>query len=224
MFESWSPTRRSGVTQPMLAFAIHVGVLALAVGGTREVARPRLSPDHHEIVIYNPDPVSADGQVVVGGGRVVAPGPVPPPVSSDPGLLPLPLEILVGQGLPGARDLLGRPDNQLGLSNTEVSAQGIYQETELSDPPVLLEFTRPVYPARLREAGVEGLVTVTYVIERGGRVEPESVVIVSSDRPEMAESVRVALATAMFRPGRFHGQPVRVQVRQTVRFAISSDN
>jgi TonB family protein len=99
---------------------------------------------------------------------------------------------------------------------------GPYQESELSDAPVVIQLVHPVYPPALRAAGVEGAVQVTYVVSPGGGVEPETITIVSSDHPSMAIAVREALLRARFRPGKVRGTPVRALVRQTIRFSLMS--
>ena len=71
----------------------------------------------------------------------------------------------------------------------------------------------------LRQSGIEGAVIVTYIVDAAGLVEPTSIRIVSSDHPAFAEAVVASIGTARFTPGRVHGRPVRVLVRQVIRFA-----
>jgi protein TonB len=108
------------------------------------------------------------------------------------------------------------------LDPEPIGFPGVYREGDLADSPVVLHFPPPVFPPALRSAGIEGRVRVEYVVDRNGRVEPGSIVVVSTDHPLMAESVRAALLEARFRPGTVGGTPVRALVQQTVRFSLMS--
>jgi TonB family protein len=141
-----------------------------------------------------------------------------------PGTIEGPVIPVLGAGTPDPRDMVPKAGNQFQAGGGgPLNPGGVYKEEELSEPPEMLEFATPVYPSALGQAGIEGVVTVTYIVNTAGRVEPASVTFVSPDRPEMAEAVGVALAKAVFRPGRVRGRPVRVLVRQSFRFT-TSDN
>lgn len=225
MFESLTRSRpRKGMAQPLLAFGLHVGVIALAVRGTAASPVTIVRPKDPPPVIYIPAPGRTPAQVGTssGGEAWVPTVPIVLGRPAIPGALPV--AIVPGPGLPDPRRLIatsGEVYRPGGSAFGEDSS--LYQETDLSDPPTMVQFPRPLYPPALRNAGIEGAVTVTYVVNRDGHVEPGSVSVVSSDRPEMAESVRLSLQTALFRPGRVRGQTVRVLVRQTVRFAATRE-
>ena len=78
----------------------------------------------------------------------------------------------------------------------------------------------PVYPADLAEAGVEGLVRATYVVDATGRVDTTTIRIISSDHPRFTTSVQAALGEMRFRPAQRRGQRVRQLVEQQFRFQI----
>ena len=78
----------------------------------------------------------------------------------------------------------------------------------------------PVYPTDLAEAGVEGAVRVTYVVETTGRVDTTTIRILSSDHPRFTASVQTALGEMRFRPAKRRGQPVRQLVEQRFRFQV----
>jgi TonB family protein len=78
----------------------------------------------------------------------------------------------------------------------------------------------PVYPSDLAEAGVEGLVRATYVVDATGRVDTTTIRIMSSDHPRFTTSVRTALGEMRFRPAKRRGKPVRQLVEQRFRFQI----
>jgi TonB family protein len=88
----------------------------------------------------------------------------------------------------------------------------------LDELPALLNDLRPRYPEQLRAATFNGEVVVEYVIDRNGRVLANSIRTIRSDHPAFTRSVREALLTARFRPGRRGGRSVPVLVRQRIRF------
>lgn len=223
MFESLIPEtgRTRQLSHPVLSLALHAGILVL-------VTRPGNAPS---VVVVDPLP---GGPVIwvpdgpgtaskVGAGPRTAPSrPVSEHPVFDPGSLPV-IERIGGElrlARPGT-DVLTR----LRLPGIDEGARGPagpYQESELSDAPVVVEFPDPVYPPALRAAGIEGAVQVTYVVSPAGGVEPETITIVSTDHLSLATAVREALVRARFRPGRVRGTPVRSLVRQTIRFSLMS--
>lgn len=219
MFESlMREKRKTGLAQPMLSFAIHAGLIALAVGRVAEV--PKASQGFTDMifepwVIPDHDGVGTRGNVPT--GRDVVPGPTPIPGLDLPGQIEV--DDRPGPELPGLPT--GFPGRSI-LDSVPFGVPGVYTEGDLTDSPVLVHFPQPVYPPALKAAGVEGQVQVAYVVDSDGHVEPESIIVVSSDHPHMSESVRVALRAARFRPGMVRGTAVRTLVRQTIRFSLMS--
>jgi TonB family protein len=78
----------------------------------------------------------------------------------------------------------------------------------------------PAYPSDLAEAGVEGVVRATYVVDATGRVDTTTIRIMSSDDPQFTTSVQTALGEMRFRPATRRGKPVRQLVEQRFRFQI----
>ena len=78
----------------------------------------------------------------------------------------------------------------------------------------------PVYPTDLAEAGVEGAVRATYVVDITGRVDTTTIRIMSSDHRLFTTSVQAALGEMRFRPAKRRGQPVRQLVEQRFRFQV----
>jgi TonB family protein len=78
----------------------------------------------------------------------------------------------------------------------------------------------PVYPSDLAEAGVEGVVRVTYVVDATGRVDTTTIRIMSTDHPHFTTAVQTALGEMRFRPAKRRGQAVRQLVEQRFRFQI----
>lgn len=77
------------------------------------------------------------------------------------------------------------------------------------------------FPPSLFAEGVRGLVVAEFVIDTAGRVENETIGIVSSTHPLFTAAVRSALAGAIYVPALKHGQPVRQIVHQPFDFKVT---
>lgn len=76
------------------------------------------------------------------------------------------------------------------------------------------------YPQMAREAGIQGTVFVTFVVERDGSVTDVRVLRgIGGGCDE--EAVRVVQAMPRWEPGRQRGQPVRVQFNMPIRFMLN---
>jgi TonB family protein len=148
----------------------------------------------------------------------------------------------IGGALDGGTQLTGSSDGLLGRaagSGTARSGARSYARGDLPfEPPARLIDTTftvfevdamverwegtaaPVYPSGLAEAGVEGMVRATYVVDATGRVDMTTIRIISSDHAHFTTSVQTALGEMRFRPAKRRGQPVRQLVEQRFRFQI----
>src|SRR3954454_20524558 len=111
-----------------------------------------------------------------------------------------------GAGLPADR---GAPTDTLGLR---------FSTAPVDQPPELQGTLNPLYPERLRRAGISGSVQLEYVILPSGRVDSASIRVIANTEPAFAASVISAVHSASFKPARYRGMPVAVLVRQTIRF------
>ena len=103
-----------------------------------------------------------------------------------------------------------------GLSGNEVYAEALVEER-----PALLSAPTPVYPALLKQAGIQGRVILPAVIDTTGRVEPASVRIMKSSHPAFDQPTKDWILKALFRPARLHGRGVRVSIHLVVDYAIT---
>lgn len=141
----------------------------------------------------------------------------PPPVLADaaqPLNLNVSLEVALGSG--GA--YAGLVDSPLG-DLTQTGGLSAFDVAELEKPPELLAAVPPDYPPALRQAGVEGTVSVLLVLDENGQVE--DVRVERSSRSEFEAPALAAVRKWRFRPGMKDGQPVRTFVRQRIRFSLS---
>ena len=79
---------------------------------------------------------------------------------------------------------------------------------------------KPVYPTLLRNAGVTGSVTMQFVIDTAGAVEPSSIKVLRADNELFVSAVRSALARSRFLAAEVAGRKVRMLVEQRFDFAI----
>lgn len=107
-------------------------------------------------------------------------------------------------------------DPALVTANTEF----VYTANITEEPPELRQAPDLVYPPLLRQGGVEGTVMLEFVVDTEGRVEPNTVQVVSCSHPGFQMPAVDLARRAVFRPGRVGGRAVRVLVRMPVTFAL----
>jgi len=96
----------------------------------------------------------------------------------------------------------------------------VFRADEVASPPVVVSPSMPVYPPLARARGIEGLVLLETIVDRGGHVEGDSVKVVESI-PLLDDAAIEALRKWRFRPGRdAQGEAVRVLVHLPVRFRL----
>ena len=88
-------------------------------------------------------------------------------------------------------------------------------------PRTLGRVEEPRYPARLRAAGIEGVVMAEFVVDTLGRAELDGLRFPVSANPLFDASVREALARYRFQPGEIAGRKVRTRVQLPFEFRLS---
>lgn len=78
------------------------------------------------------------------------------------------------------------------------------------------------YPDELRSAGLTGTVRASYVIESNGRVNPNTIIIVSSTHTAFTQAVCVAVPRLVYEPALNLGQPIRAVHNQVFTFTPSN--
>jgi protein TonB len=171
----------------------------------------------------------------------VAPVPVSAPTTTPPsGIAPAPPTVLsivapveVPAGIPPVTILEHwNPRNVVLRSGSPVVQGGpdvgrsfhpdsILAESAADQPATVLLQRAPRYPPALRAAGLEGRVSLRFVIDGEGRVEPGSVRITSATRAGFEESAREAILKTIFSPARVRGRPVRQWAEQAVAYRIT---
>lgn len=224
----------------LTSFAVHATLIALAVQLTAVAAREVPRALEERVVMVNvekaPEPVREQP---------------PPPADAavvTPALLPakgfqvLTAPISIPTVLPEI-DLSRAVTNEADFSGRGVAggiAKGVVGGVPTTDPtPVegrtflvsqveriaeLLPGTPPPrYPDALRASAIEGEVSMQFVIDTTGRVDPASVKVLASSHELFTESARAVLARLRFRPAEVGGRKVRMLVQQPFNFALSTE-
>jgi protein TonB len=95
-----------------------------------------------------------------------------------------------------------------------------FVEAAVDEKPSHLSAPPLDYPDLLRQAGIEGQVTLEFIIDTTGHAEPATVRVLNSTNKAFEQSAREMILKSLFRPGRVRGQAVRVLVQQAVAFNI----
>ncbi len=118
-----------------------------------------------------------------------------------------------------------RPGLLLGLIAVALSSnpaaaggQQVYSPTDLTEMPRLAspkdagQLVLRSYPSALRDAGIEGKVHLTFIIDPDGKVEPESVEVMSAPVAALGEAASRVAPDLRFEPGKIDGRAVRTRV------------
>jgi len=94
---------------------------------------------------------------------------------------------------------------------------------EVDQRPVSLAALKPNYPYKAKRMGIEGSVTVQFLVDRNGRTQDLKIV---AAKPEgiFDETVRKTVPRWRFKPGKKAGQPVDTWVEMTIRFELGQDD
>lgn len=77
------------------------------------------------------------------------------------------------------------------------------------------------YPAIARDAGIQGIVYVQFIVLEDGKIDPDNVEILRSVHPALdKEAIRVVKSMPAWNPGRQRGKAVRVYFKLPIRFTL----
>ena len=93
-----------------------------------------------------------------------------------------------------------------------------YDEAIIDEWPQVVSAPPLQYPPFMRQANIEGSVTLEAVVGTDGRIEPWSIRVVESTDPGFEPAAAAMLLATVFRPGRINGQPVRVLIQLPIVF------
>jgi protein TonB len=168
--------------------------------------------------------VEAEEQVEETPPPEIEPEDKPPEAAPEPELaeteqaIPLSADLEVATGSGGA--LAGFGADIKSLTAVTDAAQDVFDVSDLEKRPEPTSQVAPAYPAELRKARVEGVVTLVFLLDETGRVEDPRVE--NSSRPEFDKPALEAIRKWRFSPGMKDGQPVRTYIRVPMRFRVSA--
>ena len=95
-----------------------------------------------------------------------------------------------------------------------------YDENQVERTVQVTRAAAPRYPDALKSVGVEGVVSMRFIVSADGRVEPGSIDVISTPHRLFADAVRVALLNTRYRPAEAGGHAVRQLVEQSFTFRL----
>jgi len=98
-------------------------------------------------------------------------------------------------------------------------AEMIFEIAEIDQPPRPLLRMEPMYPPQARMRGIEGAVSLEFIVREDGRTT-DIETIDSSPGDLFVRSAHLAVAKWRFEPGELRGKAVPVRVRQTIEFRL----
>ncbi len=107
-----------------------------------------------------------------------------------------------------------------GGSGDGRAADQVYSEAAVDEPAAIVSAPPLEYPPALRQAGLQGRVTVQAVIDTLGRAEPASLKVIARPNTAFDQSARAYVLHAVYRPARVKGRAVRVLIRVPVDYRI----
>jgi TonB family protein len=81
----------------------------------------------------------------------------------------------------------------------------------------------PRYPEMLRQAGIEGMVLLEFVIGADGRVDSTTINVLQSTNRAFEGPSKDVIARSLYSPGEVGGEPVATLATQQIGFSISTE-
>jgi TonB family protein len=219
------PIAKRSTAQMLVSIAAHTVVIAVSIQLTRAVAATAVNePIATEMRIFRtPDHVmprtaAPTTATAVSTTPLMA---VPAPPLAVPTNVP---PIQVGKSFDVSQfDPKGLSRNLVpGMGNdvTAIDTGFVATLAQVDEPTVLLSAPLPVYPAALKEVGIQGSVFLRYVVGTDSVVDKTSFVVVQSTNRAFEGPAIDAIKLAKFRPAKIKGKPVQQLVEQVVRFTL----
>jgi TonB family protein len=112
------------------------------------------------------------------------------------------------------------PPRGNGEGYGSAAADQVYAEATVDERAEIVSAPPLEYPPALRQAGLQGRVTVQAVIDTLGRAEPASLKVIARPNIAFDQSARAYVLHTVFRPARIKGRAVRVLIRVPVDYRI----
>jgi TonB family protein len=106
-------------------------------------------------------------------------------------------------------------------SGVTPNSDQVFSADVVQEKPEMLSHPPYEFPELLRQAGIQGVVMVQAIVDTSGRVELNSIKIISSANPGFDTPAKNMIAKSLFRPARVYGHAVRVLVQLPVNFSLT---
>jgi len=218
--------RRDLIIGILVSVLIHAGI---AVGGEIMKHRPKKAVPKEDtptvelmkmpdIPPDDPDPVDNEPQAEA--------SPIAPPSLVDvPGVVQV--DSFVQQIQPPPPPNMGKPTGVITIPTGRIGAGNgkglgeIFDLKNLDQQPAAKFQAKPAYPFEMRRAGINGEVTVQFVVDSNGNVVDPFVV--KSSQREFEAAAIAAVAKWKFRPGRRGGRAVATRMVVPMVFSLNND-
>jgi TonB family protein len=111
-------------------------------------------------------------------------------------------------------------DSELG---TATGMTDVYVEGAVEVKPTRRSGPMPRYPEMLRQAGIEGMVLLEFVIGADGRVDSTTINVLQSTNRAFEGPSKDVIARSLYSPGEVGGEPVATLATQQIGFSISTE-
>lgn len=229
------PKKQKTLGQTIASLVIHVllvfGAIKATQGAAEAVAERNERPI--EFVVNQPPPPPPPPQEIPPDAVVTA---NPPPQGFQTIVPPkdLPTEIPpvdLNQKF-DARDFSGRgvaggvAEGVVGgvgpvITDAIIDGGQTYTVDEVDEPVQRTGGPELAYPPPMRTVGIDGVVQLRFVVGTNGRVESNSITVVSSTNKAFENAAIENVRASRFSPAKMRGQPVRQLVQQTYRFSLT---
>ena len=198
-------------TSSAISLSAHIAIVTAAVLGTARARIPERQP-YREVPWILPPSRPERGETAPVPGPIALPDRIAVPTEVPSVILPA----------GGAAALIFPVGADAGAARDSVRGLGSGSAYELltEDRPQALAGPLPVYPERLRQAGIQGRVVFEAIVDTTGLIDPHSLQVVLATNPGFVEAAKQALLATLFRPARVDGHAVRVKVRLPVEFTL----
>lgn len=129
----------------------------------------------------------------------------------------------VGGDLAGPRPTGGKLFSKRAANGPQVEGKdAVYFEYQVEKPVTGSQVSAPAYPDILKQAGVEGEVIASFVVDTSGRVVPGTLKIIKSSHQLFTNSVAAAMQGMRFNAALIGGRKVNQLVQQPFVFQLKS--
>ena len=110
----------------------------------------------------------------------------------------------------------------LALSAGRALAQAPNQVV-VDHPPTVIagSCATPAYPLVLKQAGIQGMVTLEFLVSTEGFADSTSMKVTFSSHPLFIAPAKAAILSCRYQPGSLRGQALPTRSQQTIHFRLT---